>query len=350
MPNADLRSRSLAPAVFRASACPRGREHPDRGRRRLDLVSASIAGSTTSSRWRRARASTPRPHGRDAARFPGVLQADHQSARHGHRQPGAAPPPRTTSSASRRPHVDDAARRARTSAPTSPWSRARRAGGATSTGGPAGGGTFDHWTVHAGAAPARGLLRRFRRRELAGFTGILNFETIGGRIIEVHLRMSDQWPDLYGAGWVDAVVRLYATAPGASPTATAATASAWCCSARTGRAIAIRRRALVAQAQAHPGVTSVQITFHEDKDADRHAMPPGGFRLAIVNCLEPAGGPRRPRAAAPPFARRVGRAKSPAVALPQNDTDRRAILPTRRRRGAHNSGDQPWPTSRSTCS
>ena len=28
-------------------------------------------------------------------------------------------------------------------------------------------------------------------------------------MIEVHLRMSDQWPDLYGAGWVDALVRLY---------------------------------------------------------------------------------------------------------------------------------------------
>jgi len=32
-----------------------------------------------------------------------------------------------------------------------------------------------------------------------------------------------------------------------------------------------------------PGVTSVQITFHEDRAPDRHAMPPGGFRLAIVN-------------------------------------------------------------------
>ena len=32
-----------------------------------------------------------------------------------------------------------------------------------------------------------------------------------------------------------------------------------------------------------PGVSSVQITFHEDRDAARHAMPPGGFRLAVVN-------------------------------------------------------------------
>jgi hypothetical protein len=30
-------------------------------------------------------------------------------------------------------------------------------------------------------------------------------------------------------------------------------------------------------------VTSVQITFHEDRLPQAHSMPPGGFRLAIVN-------------------------------------------------------------------
>ena len=39
-----------------------------------------------------------------------------------------------------------------------------------------------------------------------------------------------------------------------------------------------------------PGVSSVQITFFEDKEPARHAMPPGGFRLAIVNAWSlPAG-------------------------------------------------------------
>ena len=47
------------------------------------------------------------------------------------------------------------------------------------------------------------------RNNLAGYTGMLNLETIGGRIIEAHLRFADQWPDLYGPGWVDAVVGLY---------------------------------------------------------------------------------------------------------------------------------------------
>jgi hypothetical protein len=34
------------------------------------------------------------------------------------------------------------------------------------------------------------------------------------------------------------------------------------------------------------GITSVQITFHEDWAPERHSMPPGGFRLAVVNCFD----------------------------------------------------------------
>jgi hypothetical protein len=35
-----------------------------------------------------------------------------------------------------------------------------------------------------------------------------------------------------------------------------------------------------------PEVSSVQITFHEDRPPRAHSMPPGGFRLAIVNCWD----------------------------------------------------------------
>ena len=66
------------------------------------------------------------------------------------------------------------------------------------------------WTVHAAHdAAIEDYCGAWIRKYLAGYTGILNTETIGGRMIEVHLRMSDQWPDLYGAGWVDSAVRLY---------------------------------------------------------------------------------------------------------------------------------------------
>jgi len=46
----------------------------------------------------------------------------------------------------------------------------------------------------------------------------------------------------------------------------------------------------VEQVRKMPDVSSVQITFHEDRPPERHAMPPGGFRLAIVNAWTlPAG-------------------------------------------------------------
>jgi hypothetical protein len=42
---------------------------------------------------------------------------------------------------------------------------------------------------------------------------------------------------------------------------------------------------LVAQLRQTPNVSSIQITFHEEKPPKDHSMPPGGFRLAIINCL-----------------------------------------------------------------
>ncbi len=78
------------------------------------------------------------------------------------------------------------------------------------TGKPAGEGTFDYWTVHAEAdAGIEDYCSAWLRKYLAGYTGMVNLETIGGKIIEAHLRFADQWPDLYGPGWVDAVVALY---------------------------------------------------------------------------------------------------------------------------------------------
>jgi len=37
-----------------------------------------------------------------------------------------------------------------------------------------------------------------------------------------------------------------------------------------------------------PGISSVQITFHEDLAPGLHAMPPGGFRLAVINGFDRA--------------------------------------------------------------
>lgn len=153
------------------------------------------------------------------------------------------------------------------------------------TGVPASAGTFEYWIVHAEAMPAlEAYLAEWSGRNLRGFTGVVNIESIGGRIIECHLRMADQWVDLNGAGWLKAVIDLYAT-------------GVWRLAEhrRTGYSVVLFgapgvapriERAAVAALLSPAGVSSIQITFDDSQPADTHAMPPGGFRLAIVNCWD----------------------------------------------------------------
>jgi len=152
------------------------------------------------------------------------------------------------------------------------------------TGKPAGEGTFDYWIVHAKAdADIEGRCGAWVRKHLAGYTGMLNLETIGGTIIEVHLRFADQWPDLYGAGWVEAIVRLYEH--GVWDFADADRRDGYSAVLFGPNGLRYRHPppVLLDAIKRIPGVCSVQITFHEDLAPERHAMPPGGFRLAVIN-------------------------------------------------------------------
>ncbi len=153
------------------------------------------------------------------------------------------------------------------------------------TGKPLHSGTFNYWTVHGGCRPAlEASLGRWIRANLRGFTGVVNLESIGGVIIECHQRMAEQFLDLNGPGWLEAVVDLYAR-------------GRWRFAARpkTGYSIVLfgphGRRCwidpdVVATLRTRPGVSSIQITFDSGKPPEQHAMPPGGFRLAIVNCWD----------------------------------------------------------------
>jgi hypothetical protein len=157
------------------------------------------------------------------------------------------------------------------------------------TGKPGPRGTFDYWTVHAAGRPRLdAYLARWTRRHLRGFTGIVNFETIGGRIIECHLRMAEQWLDLNGPGWLEAVVRLYTTGRWEFKWPPRTGYSVVLFGAH-GRHWHIDRRAVAALLE-RPGISSIQITFEDDKPPGSHAMPPGGFRLAIVNCWDLTAG------------------------------------------------------------
>ena len=152
-------------------------------------------------------------------------------------------------------------------------------------------GMFDRWTVHAAADPSlEAACGGWIAKNLAGFTGILNLETIGGTIIEAHLRLSDQWPDLYGAGWTEAFVSLYRDRQWRYADSDRRDGYSIVLCGPWGRRYRHPPPALVQRVAAMPGVSSVQITFHEDKAPELHSMPPGGFRVAIINAFDLAGG------------------------------------------------------------
>jgi hypothetical protein len=152
------------------------------------------------------------------------------------------------------------------------------------TGKPAGEGTFDHWIIHAEPDPGiEQACGAWIKKNLPGYTGMLNVETIGGTIIEAHLRFADQWPDLYGPGWVDALVELYECGEWNFPDDDRSEGYSAVLFGPHGRRYRHPADGLVDELKQVPGVTSVQITFHEDRAPESHAMPPGGFRLAIVN-------------------------------------------------------------------
>jgi hypothetical protein len=146
-------------------------------------------------------------------------------------------------------------------------------------------GMFDYWTV---LADERAELEEYcgdwMREHLRGYSGAVNLETIGGKLIEVHLRFADQWPDLYGRGWLDAIVDLYARRRWRYPDEDRREGYSVVLFGSHGRTYAKPPQALLDEIAGRPGVSSLQITFHDDLPAERHVMPPGGFRLAVVNC------------------------------------------------------------------
>ncbi len=145
-------------------------------------------------------------------------------------------------------------------------------------------GTFDYWTVAKDTRPAiEAAAGKWIGGHLAGYTGMLNLETIGGQIIEVHLRFADQWPDLYGDKWVEALIRLYAEGRWAFDDSARRDGYSVVLFGAHGVQYRHPPRDFVDELRETPEVSSIQITFHEDRPPSAHSMPPGGFRLAIVN-------------------------------------------------------------------
>jgi hypothetical protein len=146
-------------------------------------------------------------------------------------------------------------------------------------------GMFDHWVILAESRPEiEAYCGDWLRRHLKGYTGCVNIETIGAKIIEAHLRFADQWPDLYGPSWMDAVVALYARGRWRYRDDTRRTGYSVVLFGVHGPLYKKPDHHAVNKFLTWPGISSIQITFHEDKAPELHSMPPGGFRLAVVNC------------------------------------------------------------------
>ena len=149
------------------------------------------------------------------------------------------------------------------------------------------GGVFDFWTILADERPElEEYCGAWLRKHLRGYSGAVNIETIGGRIIEVHLRFADQWPDLYGDGWLDAIVELYARRRWRYGDDHRKTGYSVVLFGSHGIEYRKPSDELLEEIRAKDGITSVQITFHEDVPVELHHMPPGGFRLAVINCWD----------------------------------------------------------------
>jgi hypothetical protein len=155
------------------------------------------------------------------------------------------------------------------------------------TGVPGPEGTFKYWTLHADEMPELATyLKAWVSKYMATYTGMMNFETIGGKIIEAHLRFADQWCDLNGKGWIEAMVRLYTDGEWHFNEGQHRTGYSIPLFARHNSNFVHPPRDRQACIRAMPHVSSLQITFYDDKKAADQPMPPGGFRIGIVNAWD----------------------------------------------------------------
>jgi len=149
------------------------------------------------------------------------------------------------------------------------------------------GGVFDYWIVLAEDRPdIEAYCGRWLRKHLRGYTGAVNLETIDGKITEVHLRFADQWPDLYGRGWLDAIVDLYVRRRWRYPDDDRRQGYSVVLFGAHGVPYLRPPQPLLDEIRTRDSISSLQITFHEDLPLEEHPMPPGGFRLSIVNCWD----------------------------------------------------------------
>ena len=114
---------------------------------------------------------------------------------------------------------------------------------------------------------------------------MLNVETIGGKIIEVHLRFTSQWPDLYGPWFLPSLVSLYCHNSWTGPSKTGQTG--YCVTlfddekyAPLGTAITTETLQELEKAF---GVSSIMVDYDPVVPLESWPKPAGGLQLAVIN-------------------------------------------------------------------
>ncbi len=149
------------------------------------------------------------------------------------------------------------------------------------------GGMFDYWEVLTEPCQQiEAYCGSWIAKHLPGYTGMVNLETIGGRIIEGHLRFTDQWVNLYGRDWLDAVVRLYAEGDWHYAPTIQREGYSVVLFGENAVSYAIDQTLAQDLAARYPEVLNLQITLREPPLPGSHFATPGGARLAIINCLD----------------------------------------------------------------
>lgn len=138
-------------------------------------------------------------------------------------------------------------------------------------------GTFDYWEIIPNdILDVCILIIDWVKDNLSDYTGMLNIETIGNNIIEVHLRLSPQFIDLYPKDFLEAVVKLYDQ-------------KVWDFDGVRERGFSL---ALFATTDIENfkllekpnDILSVQNCTEWERNIVIAAMPIGGIRLAVINC------------------------------------------------------------------
>lgn len=146
--------------------------------------------------------------------------------------------------------------------------------------------TFDYWEVNVtDRHDVQRNIAAFIEAHLGDFTGMLNMESIGGKIIEIHLRFSSQWPDLYGSWFPSALVDLYCGHGWTGPATKGQTGYSVTLFDDGKYALigsSIQRETLEEMEKAL-NVSSIVVDYDPDVPLESWPRPPGGFRVASIN-------------------------------------------------------------------